>query len=85
MRHPNFDVVLTENLFGDILPTRPASTGSLGMLPRDHQRPGQPFGVPAWPRYRRNQQGQSLGAILTSVVHGIRQISSRTLAPSSGR
>ena len=61
VRNPKqFDVIVTDNLFGDLLSDVAAmTTGSLGMLPSAEPRPGRPGDRPA-PRALR--AGARLGA-----------------------
>ena len=62
----HFDVILTENMFGDILSDEAAMlTGSLGMLPSASLGGGRPGPVRARPRlgagHRGHRQGQPAG------------------------
>ena len=62
-RPADFDVIVTENLFGDILSDESAMlTGSLGMLPSASLGDGRPRRVRAGPRlgarHRRQRQGE---------------------------
>ena len=61
-RPADFDVIVTENLFGDILSDEAAMlTGSLGMLPSASLGDGRPRPVRARPRLgaRHRRPGQS--------------------------
>ena len=67
-RPAEFDVILTENMFGDILSDEAAMlTGSIGMLPSASLGDGRPGPVRArarlGARHRRHRQGQPAGDV----------------------
>ena len=67
-RPADFDVILTENMFGDILSDEAAMlTGSIGMLPSASLGAGGPGPVRArarlGARHRRHRQGQPAGDV----------------------